>query len=153
MTKAKKNTLKSAIQNKEGRTFKRKLSRPRDLDINWTITRRVRVDRLGSFEDFKAQWMTHRICIDLWMITGISPVAILIGSRTKNVPKARSILCWLLRNSFDFTYPAIARAVGIDHTTVIASSRRAGRAVEKPGSWERLVLADICDGPWRDIWL
>lgn len=150
---SKKTTLRSAIQSKEGGTFKRKATRARDLDLNWTITRRVRIDRMGSFEDFKAQWLAHRISIDIWMATGITPVSIFIGSRAKNIPKARSVLCWLLRTPFDFPYPTIARTVGVDHSTVIAACRRAERAMEIPGSWERNLLTDICDEPWRDVWL
>ena len=118
---------------------------------NWTIDRKIRVDRLGSFEDFKAQWLSHRLCLDIWLVTGITPLDIMGSGRTKNIPRARALVCWLLREPFDFTFEAIARAIGRDHSTVIAACHRAERAIEIPGSWERLLLTDICAEPWRDI--
>ena len=120
---------------------------------NSTITRTIEVARFGSPEDFKAQWYTHRICLDIWLVTEMTPADILGRSRSRRVAKARSIIVWLLRDHFDFTFLAIARALGRDHSTVIHSYKRMSRALSQPESWEKIVLDDICDQPWRDIWL
>lgn len=77
---------------------------------------------------------------------------ILGRSGARFVTRARSIVCWLLREHFDCTFMSIARVMGRDHSTIVYSCRRTSRALEKPGSWERFVMGDICQQTWRDPW-
>jgi len=56
---------------------------------------------------------------------GVAPADILSDRRHAEIAAARHAACWLARQLTPLSYPAIARRLGRDHTTVMHSVRAA----------------------------
>lgn len=57
-------------------------------------------------------------------VTGISPDRVLSTQRRKDVISARHISWWICRYDLELTYPCIAHAFSVDHSSVIHGVRR-----------------------------
>lgn len=71
-----------------------------------------------------APWVQRLVIVvaDHWQV---SPLALVGKSRTFVFSRPRFVLCWLLRQSTDYSLPLIARLVGyLDHTSVCHALNR-----------------------------
>jgi hypothetical protein len=71
-----------------------------------------------------APWVQRLVVVvaDHWQV---SPLALVGKGRTACVTRPRFVLCWLLRESTDYSLPVLARLVGyFDHTSVCHAINR-----------------------------
>ncbi len=62
-----------------------------------------------------------------------------LAFKTKNITRARMMIFWLLKTTFDWSYPQVAKVFGANHTTILAAVRKVNKDPELLAAAEKVA--------------